>query len=174
MLTLGNGTVIKVNKGGRIILSGDNALFNSKNLVFVSSAGTLEIGNNFWANRYSAFYCRKRLKFGDDVMVAFNSNIMDTDYHPIFNSQNEIINSDKDVVVGNKVWIGCNVTVLKGVQIGNHIVVGAGSVVSRNLLEENAIYLGNPAKFVKGEIDWCMKDPRFTLNTSGLISASNN
>ncbi|MCE5174365.1 MAG: acyltransferase [Bacteroidales bacterium] len=154
MLTIKYGNRIKVDKGGRMILTGDKACFNKKNSVMVSSGGIFEIGNNFWVNAFTEFYCRKGLKFGDDVLIGFHIIIMDTDYHPIFNEQNEIINPNREVVFGNKVWIGSNVTILKGSHIGNNIVVGAGSVVTGNLLEENSIYFGNPARYVKNNIIW--------------------
>jgi acetyltransferase-like isoleucine patch superfamily enzyme len=54
----------------------------------------------------------------------------------------------KPTKIGDRVWIGANVTILKGVTIGNDAVVGAGSVVTRDL-PENAIAVGVPARVIK-------------------------
>ena len=50
--------------------------------------------------------------------------------------------------IGDRVWIGANVTILKGVTIGNDAVIGAGSVVTKDI-PEKAIAVGNPAKVTK-------------------------
>ena len=154
MLSINDGNSIKVDKGAKIVFTGSKACFNYKNIVLISSAGVLEIGNNFWANGEAEFNCRKGLKFGDDVLISVHVMFLDTDYHPIFNLQGDKINHDREIIIGNKVWIGCNVTILKGAQIGNNIVIGAGSLVAGKLLAENSIYCGNPIKLMKSGISW--------------------
>lgn len=88
-------------------------------------------------------------------MLSGHILILDTDYHPIYNKSNmQRINHDKEIHIGDKVWIGANVTILKGTNIGNNIVVGASSLVAGNLLAENSIYSGNPIKIIKKDIVW--------------------
>ena len=55
---------------------------------------------------------------------------------------------DQDVIIESDVWIGCNVTILKGVTIGENSVIGAGSVVSGSI-PANCIAAGNPCKVIK-------------------------
>ena len=57
-----------------------------------------------------------------------------------------------DVIIGNDVWIGHGAILLSGIRIGDGVVVGAGSVVSRDV-EDYAVVAGNPAKFVKFRFD---------------------
>lgn len=154
MLSINYGNNIKVYKGGKIVCTGLKACFNYKNSVIVSSKGVLEIGNNFMANGEAEFNCRKGLKFGDDVLISVHVMFLDTDYHPIFNEQGERINHDREIIIGNKVWISCNVTILKGTHIGNDIIIGAGSLVTGKLLSENSIYSGNPINLIKSGISW--------------------
>jgi len=154
MLTIKNGSYFKIEKGGKLIFTGEKAFFNTRSKVLISSNAVLGIGNNIWVNSNSEFYCRKKLNIGDDVLIAFHVIIMDTDYHPIFNEQNAIVNHDRSTIIGNKVWIGCNVTILKGTHVGNNIVIGACSLVNGNLLIDNSVYFGNPASFVKNGITW--------------------
>ena len=154
MLKINYGNTINVAKGGKIIFTGVKSCFNYKNAVLVHENAVLEIGDNFMANGEAEFNCKKRLKFGDDVLISVHTMFLDTDYHPIFNLQGERINQDKEIIIGNKVWIGCNVTILKGSVIGNNIIVGAGSIISGKLLSENSIYGGNPIKVIKDDITW--------------------
>lgn len=161
MLTIKKGNQIIVERGGTLLFTGDKACFNKENLVIVYSKGTFKIGNNFWANAFSEFYCSKELIFGDDVLIGFHVIFLDSDYHPIFNDQHKIINHDRRIILGNNVWISTNVTVLKGTHIGNKIIVGAGSLVTGKLLEEHSIYCGNPAKPVKSGVSWRISHPDF-------------
>ncbi|MEJ7692086.1 acyltransferase [Daejeonella sp.] len=56
--------------------------------------------------------------------------------------------STKQITVGDNVWIGANVTVTAGVEIGNHSIIGAGSVVTKNI-PDYSVAVGNPAKVIK-------------------------
>lgn len=56
--------------------------------------------------------------------------------------------------IGDRVWIGANVTILKGVNIGNDAVIGAGSVVTKDI-PEKAIAVGNPAKVIRERVNSC-------------------
>ena len=80
--------------------------------------------------------------------------ICDSDFHcidPEFRipgSRKACFEMDKDILIGENVWIGMNCIILKGVVIGDNTIIGAGSIVTKNL-EANCIYAGNPAKLVK-------------------------
>jgi len=52
------------------------------------------------------------------------------------------------VIIGDDVWIGCNVVILPGTTIGSHAVIGAGAVVTKDI-PEYAVVVGNPARIVK-------------------------
>ena len=65
----------------------------------------------------------------------------------------ERINYGKNIIIGNHVWLGRDVTILKGIEIKNNSIVGTKSLVTKNV-EENAIYVGIPARKVKDNVDW--------------------
>lgn len=78
---------------------------------------------------------------------------MDTDFHHIF-VDNEIVNSNQSICIGNHVWIGCRSTILKGVKIHNNCIIAANSNVVRSISHENVIVAGNPAVVKKKFTNW--------------------
>ncbi len=79
--------------------------------------------------------------------------IIDTDFHRIIDStlKNNII--CESINIGNHVWIGCNVTILKGVNIGDNSIIAAGSIVNKDV-PKNCLAGGNPARIIKKDISW--------------------
>nr|WP_268998954.1 DapH/DapD/GlmU-related protein [Leptospira interrogans] len=77
---------------------------------------------------------------------------MDSSFHALWPPEGRLTNpdfeSDDDVVIGNNVWLGSQVIVLKGVKIGDNSVIGAGSVVTKSI-PENCLAAGNPAKPIR-------------------------
>ena len=92
-----------------------------------------------------------RITMGDRVQVGGNAQVVDTDFHPLtpegraadFNA-----GSTRPIVIEDDVFIGMNALILKGVTLGTGCVVGAGSVVSRDV-PPRTIVAGNPAKVVR-------------------------
>lgn len=73
------------------------------------------------------------ITLGDDVLCGANVTITDTDWHGVSPLERRRPGSSAPVMIGQNVWLGLNVVVLKGVTIGANTVVAAGSVVSRSL-----------------------------------------
>lgn len=97
--------------------------------------------------------CKKRITIGHDCLISWNCLIMDTDWHCVIDKNNAcILNYDKECIIGNHVWIGCNCTLLKGVNIPDNSVIAAGSTISKKLTTSNAIYTGT--KRIKENINW--------------------
>ena len=89
---------------------------------------------------------------GDDNMWSFDNVIMDTDSHVILDSEGGLMNPNKEVVVGNHVWVGCRNTILKGSNIPNGCIIGSGSIITKNLGSPYSIYIGN--KLLKEGVNW--------------------
>ncbi|MFS1526070.1 acyltransferase [Microbulbifer sp. 2304DJ12-6] len=87
------------------------------------------------------------IEIGDACMLAANVYISDSDWHGIYN-RTRPFRCTAPVRLGNNVWIGDSATICKGVSIGDHSVVGAGSIVTRDV-PANMVVAGNPAKPVK-------------------------
>lgn len=95
----------------------------------------------------------KCIQIGDECLIGANVTIVDTDFHPVA-ANNRRFNQGWDkiecspTIIEDNVFIGTGALILKGVRIGKNSVVGAGSVVTKNI-PENSIVAGNPAKIIR-------------------------
>jgi acetyltransferase-like isoleucine patch superfamily enzyme len=115
-----------------------------------SSKARITIGDDVDLNGTSLLCRSTSIQIGSQTMIAPNCIIADADFHTILPArrQDPGIESDKPVFIGKNVWIGMNCLILKGVTIGDNSVIGAGSVVTKDV-EPNSIYAGNPARLIR-------------------------
>ena len=108
----------------------------------------ISIGNNFYTNHNCVILDGAKVKFGDNVFIAPNC-VFSTAGHPIDAEQrNAGLEIALPITIGNNVWIGTHVSVLPGVTIGDNCVIGAGSVVNRDI-PSNVVAAGNPCKVLR-------------------------
>lgn len=108
----------------------------------------IEIGENFYSNHNLIILDGNKVKFGDNVFIAPNCSFY-TAGHPLdVEARNQGLEYAKPIEIGNNVWIGGNVVVLPGIKIGNNSVIGAGSVVTKDI-PSNVVAVGNPCKIIK-------------------------
>lgn len=108
----------------------------------------IEIGENFFMNMDCVILDGAKVKFGDNVFVAPHCGFY-TAGHPL-DVERRISGLEYalPITVGNNVWIGAHVCVLPGVSIGDNTVIGAGSVVTKNI-PANVLAYGNPCKVIR-------------------------
>ena len=105
-------------------------------------------GENFYMNHNCVILDGAKVEFGDNVFIAPNCCFY-TAGHPIdYETRNSGLEYAKPIKVGNNVWIGGSVAVLPGVTIGDNTVIGAGSVVNKDI-PPNSVAVGNPCKVIK-------------------------
>ena len=108
----------------------------------------IEIGENFYSNHNLIILDPAKVIFGDNVFIGPNCGFY-TPEHPLdVNTRISGLEYAKPIIIGNNVWIGGSVTVLGGVNIGDNVVIGAGSVVTKDI-PANSIAVGNPCKVIK-------------------------
>lgn len=154
MLTIKSKTKIEIRENGKLILHGSHSVFNSYLRIIIGENAKMELGNNFSTNECSDFNCLQHIVFGNNVVISINVVIMDTDFLKIYSSVGERINLNKEIIIGDNVWIGCKATILKGTKVGSNIIIGACSLLSGEYLDEYSIYAGIPAKKIKDGIRW--------------------
>ena len=120
----------------------------------LSVRGDLKLGAGFNMTAESTIVCAKEITFGDDCLMAWDVLVMDTDEHPLYNKENERINPDKPIIVGNHVWIGCKCVLLKGAEIPNNTVLAAGTLLKSAFTGEEQVIGGNPPSILKRDVCW--------------------
>ncbi|MDN3548272.1 acyltransferase [Mucilaginibacter aquaedulcis] len=90
------------------------------------------------------------VSIGNEVMLAQNIVIsgLNHGYQDVTISPRQQKEVCKQIIIGDDVWIGANAVITAGVTIGKHSVIGAGSVVTKDI-PEFSVAIGNPAKVVK-------------------------
>ncbi len=133
----------------------------ARRLLIHASAdnSVVKIGNNFSCTNGCLILSHEesnlKIEIGNDRMFGSNVLIRNSDAHTILDkTTKEILNYGKNVCIDDNVWIARDCVVLKGVNIAKNSIVGANSLVSKSCLEENSIYVGMPAKKIRGNIEW--------------------
>jgi len=127
-------------------------------VITMKNDSVLEFGEGQMFNGGSLFQLPEpsRIIVGSDCGFA-DGIVLTSDYHSIIDSSSgRRVNHAKDIVIGDRVWLCKDFTVLKGAKIGNDSVVGTKSVVTSGTYESNVVLAGNPAKVVKRNITWDM------------------
>lgn len=157
------GIPVIFNKPGANLTIGDNVTIKSSflsNLVGLhqrtiivtrTPEAVIYIGDNVGISG-ATIYARKSISIGENTHIGGNAKILDNDFHPL---EVEARNADikekiaaKSIVIGKNCFIGCNALILKGTELGDGCVVGAGAVVSGKF-QDNCVIVGNPAKVIK-------------------------
>lgn len=121
----------------------------------------ITVGDNFYANHNLIILDCARVTIGNDVIVAPNVGIH-TAGHPLdVDRRRRGLEFALPVTIGNNVWIGASVVILPGVSIGDNSVIGAGSVVTKDV-PANVIAVGNPCKVLREIKDQDAERQNFT------------
>lgn len=108
----------------------------------------IEVGKNFFANYNCTILDVAKVKIGDNCQMAPNVAIY-TAGHPVHpDTRNTLYEYGIEVTIGNNVWIGGNTVICPGVHIGDNVVIGAGSVVTKDI-PDWSIAAGNPCKVIR-------------------------
>ena len=144
-------SILIMQKNSNLIMNGNFSFAYGADIRLFDNA-TLVLGKDSYINTNVLIRCMNRIEIGDNCAISYNVTIFDDDFHEII-YENKRNNTKKDVIIGDNVWVGANVTILKGVHIGNNAVIGAGSVVTKDI-PANVLACGNPAKVIDKIEGW--------------------
>lgn len=127
---------------------GDNVSIHPDCYIF--AADNLEIGDNVSIHPMCYIDATGGIEIGDDVSIAHAVSILSSSHN--YESHDMPIKDQgceyKKTVIGNNVWLGAKATIMYGKRIGDGAIVGANSVVTRDI-DGNSIVAGSPAKVIK-------------------------
>ena len=106
----------------------------------------IKIGKRVFINACCRFQDQGGIVIGDDVLIGHNTTIATLNHELNPDRRGDLI--PKPVIIGNKVWIGADCTILPGVKIEDGAVVGAASVVTKDVAK-NTVVVGSPARVVR-------------------------
>lgn len=139
--------------------AGDNLILDSSwarpITIDVGSEASLQIGADVYINSGTSIFCRIEVRIGDRCLIGPDVLIMDEDGHPVsWGSRRDYWPKGRKgrigapVIVESDVWIGARATLLKGITVGAHSVIGAGAVVTRSVPPKTVV-AGVPAKVIR-------------------------
>ena len=148
---IGDNVIIYQDNNGGLVKLGDNVHLHTGIKIQTGNDANVEIGEQTHIQsgcQLSAY--KSSIIIGRGVEIAPNCAFYSYNHGIEANIpvRDQPLISNGDIVVGDDAWLGYGVVVLDGVEIGENAIIGAGSVVTKNI-PPNSIAVGNPAKFVK-------------------------
>jgi acetyltransferase-like isoleucine patch superfamily enzyme len=114
---------------------------------YTAGRNEIRIGRQVFVNQNCTFYDLGGLDISDDVMIGPNVSII-TAGHPLEPSQRRTATIGKPIVIEKGVWIAAGAIIIGGVTVGEHSVVAAGSIVTKDV-PANTLVGGNPARVIR-------------------------
>lgn len=120
---------------GKHITFGKGSTFRKGFSIAIEEDGIIKIGKNVYFNNFCSINSLCSIEIGDDCI--FGENVRVYDHNHKFSKKTEKIMkqgySKGPIKIGSDCWIGSNVTILKGVNIGDNVIIGAGSIIDKDI-----------------------------------------
>ncbi len=120
--------------------------------IVIGATAELRVGAGSYLSGNSQILARSRITVGSECAIAWDVMVMDSDSHSLSVAGEQRPQTDP-VEIGNHVWIGAGVMILKGAKVGDGAVVAAGSLVTREI-PPKCLAAGRPARVIKEDVDW--------------------
>ncbi|MFQ5699103.1 MAG: acyltransferase [Myxococcota bacterium] len=140
------GNQIRLGAGAHVRLERDVWLRTEcgPNRITAFPGATIRVGARSLVNG-AMLHAKRSIEIGEDASIGFGVRILDADLHDLDRSHPEQVDP---VTLGDRVWVGADALILRGVHIGDDVVVGARSVVTHDL-PARVLALGVPAQPVR-------------------------
>lgn len=144
----GSYTYVRVSPTAKLILGKDVTIRNGANIV-VGRQGRMSIGDGVLINAKSLVYSNMQVDIEDNVRISWNVQIMDSDFHFVYNDNNNSIKyCSAPIVIGRNCWIGSYTMVCKGSKIPQYSILSSGSLINKDfsyLESKGNLFVGRPA-----------------------------
>lgn len=140
-----------LNVKGKMQIEGDYIISRGCRIDIGENA-ILKIGKNGYVMPNTTFIVMNKVVIGDNCAISWDCQFLDDDLHQInYEGKKE---SKSEIIIGDRVWIGCGVKIYKGSVIPNDTVIASNSVVRGVFNLKNTIIAGHPAKVIKEKVTW--------------------
>jgi len=139
---------VQLSGGGEVVL-GEGVSLNGTVVpveLVTYTSGRIEIGNYTFVKYGSSIAARASVKIGSHCLLGHYTFVMDNDQHDVI--KHSVLPQSDPVIIEDHVWIGSKVVVLPGVRIGSRAVIGAGSIVTKDI-PPRCVAAGNPARVLR-------------------------
>ncbi|MFK8006495.1 MAG: acyltransferase [Saprospiraceae bacterium] len=144
---IGRNCSFHIPKGGQVICKG-RIIIDDETMILAK--GKIQFGQQFGMNKFSRIVAHEKIEIGDFVTIGQMVSILDHDHAYQFKENKLKLDgyTTAPIKIGNNIWIGDKCTILKGVTIGNNVVIAAHTLVNKDV-PSNVIIGGNPQKILK-------------------------
>lgn len=144
---VGKASKISLIKGKCVV---GKKVWLSENCLIRASTGKISIGENNFFNSNCKVIAFKNIEIGNNNL--FGQNVIILDHNHKYDDKTLLICKQgfniSDVCIGSNIWVGANVTICAGVKICDDVVIGANSVVTKDI-SQSGVYVGSPVRFIK-------------------------
>ena len=152
-----NGCSINISGNNNTLYIGNRCVCNQATFWIEDDNNSIQIGEHtaLCGTIHLAAIEGTKIEIGKDCLFSSKIDIRTGDSHSLIQKgTKKRLNPSASVKIGNHVWIGTDVTILKGTSVAENCTVGAASLLCKQYLNPNCVIAGVPAKEVKHDIDW--------------------
>lgn len=147
----GKNNILSISKGvklrmGNIIIRGSNCMISIDEQTTFGNVRIINVGTS------------NKISIGKECLFSDQIEIWASDTHAIYDDKKIWINKEQPITIGNGVWVGSKVTILKGVTIADGAIIGMGTILTKSVAAKT-IVAGNPAKVIRENICWKLEYP---------------
>jgi acetyltransferase-like isoleucine patch superfamily enzyme/lysophospholipase L1-like esterase len=152
---LGSLEINFLRENSRVVIGNKSGIVQRMKII-LDRENLFEIGSNSsFEEFFAVLFEGGTIKIGRNCMFSNHIELYQTDTHPIFDLESgNRININKNIFIGNHVWVGTRTSLFGGANIPNGSILGANTVTSSKFSEEKTIIAGNPAKVIRKNINW--------------------
>lgn len=149
-------SIVIQGRNNQLVIS-EKVKLRKANIVIRGDNCKIEIGTEttFGGIRMINVGKGNEITIGSNCLFSDQIELWASDTHSIFDEKGVLVNRERPIKIGDYVWVGSRVTILKGVSVSSGSVIGMGTIVTKDI-PVNSISVGSPNKIIKTNISWSL------------------